>query len=114
MKGDAKVQFTAICDELYDLSESPAKCIAARTRVESLLEALYDCKVGKGESLKKIVVGVQQQLLNATWTSRHVEYLLSVIIRVRGIRVIDESTVKACWDMARIYGLNPFRSIMGD
>ncbi len=40
--------------------------------IEVLLEQLYDCPWSEGENLRRVVVLLQSQLLNAKWTDRHV------------------------------------------
>jgi hypothetical protein len=77
--------------------------------VEVLLEELYACKYGQGESLKRVVVAVQSQVNNARWDRKHVEFLRDVVRFLRVRYLVDEATVEACYEMMKARGLDPFR-----
>jgi hypothetical protein len=77
--------------------------------VEELLERLYDCPWGRGETLKRVVVAVQSQVGNARWARRHVEFVRDVIRFLRVRYLVDEAAVDACYGFMKQRGLDPFR-----
>jgi hypothetical protein len=82
--------------------------------VEALLEALYDCPWGKGESLKRVVVAIQSQVNNANWKRPHVAFLKEVLPYLRVRYVIDDGTVAECYAMIKRQGLDPFRGTVSE
>ena len=71
--------------------------------VEVLLEALYDCPWSEGENLRKVVVLIQSQLLNANWTDiresaavaqlNACSYVISVTVRYEKRASLDSRIV---------------------
>ncbi len=82
--------------------------------VEAILEELYDCPYGQGESLKRVVVAVQSQVNNARWDRRHVEFLRDVFCFLRVHYLLDETSVKTCYDFMRARGLDSFRGTISE
>lgn len=77
--------------------------------VEALLEELYACPYGQGESLKAVVVAVQSQVNNVRWDRRHIDFLRDVFRFLRVRYLVDEMSVKTCYDFMKARGLEPFR-----
>src|ERR1700722_8530604 len=74
--------FRRLCDAIYNelgrvsafmvddkVSDQGSEVVA---EIESLLEKLYSCPFGEGESLKRVVVAIQSQVNNAEWDNRHI------------------------------------------
>jgi hypothetical protein len=111
--------FRGICDDIFNeltkigafLNHGEVRDEGAEitVEVEALLEKLYACPYGQGESLKRVVVAVQSQLNNARWNESHVEFLKDVIRYLRVRYLVDDATVDASYDMMRARGLDPFR-----
>jgi hypothetical protein len=112
-------EFRKICDDIADelrridgfLVENSVsdEGLEVVVEIEALLEDLYDCSHGQGESLKRVVVAVQSQVNNAFWDRRHVEFLKDVVHFLRVRYLVDEATVEACYEMMKTRGLEPFR-----
>jgi len=83
-------------------------------QVDSLLEAMFDCPFGEGESLKSIVVAVQSQVNNVDWTTDIVEFLRSAMSFLRVRYVVNDQTVDEIYDMMRERNLDPFRGSVSD
>lgn len=96
---DAFVVQNELCDEGSEVV----------AEVEALLEVLYACPYGQGESLKRVVVAIQSQVNNARWDRRHVSFLRDVFRFLRVRYLVDEATVKTCYDFMKERGLDPFR-----
>lgn len=117
------VAFRRLSDDIYkeierigvffvadEVSEKGAEVVA---EIEVLLEQLYACPYGQGESLKRVVVAVQSQVNNAQWNRRHVEFLRDVVRYLRARYHVDEAAVDACYVMMKERGLDPFRGTVG-
>lgn len=81
--------------------------------IEELLERLYALRYGSGEFLKRVVVALQSQIINAIWETRHVEYLTEAMRYLRLRYVVDEETVSRCYEMMKAYELDPLRGTIG-
>jgi hypothetical protein len=79
--------------------------------IESLLEQLYECEWGEGESLKKIVVEVQSQVLQTQWDRRHVLLVARTSKTMRARYLIDDKLVAECHSWVEEVGLDPLRGI---
>jgi hypothetical protein len=77
--------------------------------IEILLERLYACPHGQGESLKRVIVAVQSQVNNAPWDKRHIDFLGDIVRFLRVRHLVDDAAVDACYDMIKARGLDPFR-----
>jgi hypothetical protein len=121
---DGPQEFREICQDLHAESQVVAKYLignmvaeegaGAVAEIQSLLERLYDCRFGQGESLKSIVVLLQSQLNNANWTSPHVDLLRLTDDLLRTRNVPDDQTVAEVGDLIEECGLNPFRGSVAD
>lgn len=80
--------------------------------VESLIEKLYDCPFGQGESLKKVVVTIQSQVNHVQWERRHAEFLTDVFTYLRPRRLINDGTVAECCDLIKAHKLDLFRGVL--
>ncbi len=121
---DGRAKFKRICDDLdaeiqvvesflvHDVIEEEASGTVAE--IQDLLERLYDCLFGEGESLKSVVVVIQSQLNNAKWTTKHVSFLRSAIKFLRVRRIVNDQTVAEIGAMIEEYGLDPFRGTVTD
>lgn len=89
-----------------EMSDEGAEVVA---EVEALLEELYACPYGQGEALKRIVVAVQSQVNNVRWDKRHIDFLRDVSRFLRVRYLVDETSVKTCYDYMKARGLEPFR-----
>ena len=111
--------FRRLCDDIFaelemingffindEVSDEGAEVVA---EVEALLEELYTCPHGQGESLKRVVVAVQSQVNNVRWERRHIEFLGDVVRFLRVRYLVNEATVETCYDMMKARGLDPFR-----
>lgn len=83
--------------------------LEAVIEIEFLLERLYDCKWGEGESLKRIAVMMKSQLSNAVWTEMHVKFLTEVLLQLRSRYLINDSVVNDCFELITEMGLAQFR-----
>ncbi len=117
--------FREICDELVNLSKSlddhlvenavVAEGMGILIQIDSLLEKLYDCEWGDGESLKKIVVTIQSQLNNVEWTGEHVRFAKVIFATIRARRVVNDDLAKECMEIVKEHGLDIFRgTVSGD
>lgn len=97
---------------VHDVIEEEASGTVAE--IQDLLERLYDCLFGEGESLKSVVVVIQSQLNNAKWTTKHVSFLRSAIKFLRVRRIVNDQTVAEIGAMIEEYGLDPFRGTVTD
>ena len=77
--------------------------------VDYLLEVLYEIAWGKNESLKKIVVLMQSQILNAIWTPAHLDFMKDAMSHIRRQYYIDDSVVGYCFELINTHALNAFR-----
>jgi hypothetical protein len=121
---DGRAKFRRICDDLdaeiqiikghvvEDIVGEEASGTVAE--IQELLERLYDCPFGEGESLKSAVVVLQSQLNNAKWTTKHVSLLESSINFLRVRRVVNDQTVAEIGEMIEECGLDPFRGTVMD
>ena len=111
--------FRRLCDDIFNelrridafiieekVSDEGAEVV---TEIEALLERLYDCGYGQGESLKRAVVAVQSQVNNARWDRRHVEFLREFVRYLRVRYLVDEAAVNVCYEIMKAQGLDPFR-----
>ncbi|HTU93568.1 MAG TPA: hypothetical protein VMF69_26040 [Gemmataceae bacterium] len=88
------------------VSDEGAEVVA---EIEALLEELYTCPHGQGESLKRVVVAVQSQVNNTVWDRRHIEFLRDLFFFLRVRYLVDEAAVDTCYDFMKARGLDPFR-----
>jgi hypothetical protein len=110
-----KIEFeiTRIKDFIHDglVTDEGLECIV---EIEVLLEKLYECPWGDGECLKKIVVTLQSQLLNAVWTEQHVKFLKDSIADLRVSYLVNEDLVRSIFGQIAANGLDPFRGTVSD
>ena len=83
-------------------------------QVDSLLETMFDCPFGEGESLKSVVVAIQSQVNNVDWTRDIVKFLRNVMSFLRVRYVVNDQTVDEIYDMMREQNLDPFRGSVSD
>ena len=77
--------------------------------VEHHLEKLYDCPWSEGENLRKVVVLLQSQLLNAKWTEKHAKFLREAIRLIRLSYVIDADLIEQIFNLVEEFDLDQFR-----
>jgi hypothetical protein len=82
--------------------------------IQDLLERVYDCPFGEGESLKSVVVAIQSQLNNAEWGEKHVAFLKAVSRYLRARWVITDHAVVDVGDMIEECCLDVFRGTVSD
>lgn len=82
--------------------------------IQALLETLYDCPFGEGESLKSVVVALQSQLDNVRWTKQHVDFLSAAIQHLCVRWVVNGQTAEEIDDMIEEFGLDVFRGTVSD
>lgn len=82
--------------------------------VEFLLEQLYDCPWSEGDNLKKVVVLLQSQLLNAKWTDKHARFLQEAIRILRLSYVINDDLVEQIFNLIDEFGLDQFRGTVSE
>jgi len=82
--------------------------------IQNLLETLYDCPFGEGESLKSVVVAIQSQLNNAAWSEQHLAFLRGAIQHLRVRPIVNDCTAQEIHDMIEEHGLDPFRGTVSD
>ena len=121
---DGRRDYKRCCDdldaEIRQLDEHVADGVVADeaagviAEIQALLERLYDCSFGEGESLKSVVVALQSQLNNAQWTERHVAFLQASIQHLRARWVVNDQTVDEIYAMIEEHGLDPFRGTVSD
>ena len=119
-------QFSQICeqvlDELDDLetadylvdgkvSDEGAGVVA---EIGNLLEQLFDCPFGQGESLKSVVVAIQSQTNNADWTPQIVAFLRDTMQFLRARYVVNDQTVDEVYQILNEHGLDRFRGSVSD
>ena len=114
--------FRKICDDLlatasrldeYVQDEVVAdEGLEVIVQIEHLLEVLFDCDWGEGESLQRIVVAIQSQVNNVRWTMTHVEFLKAILPMLRIRYLIDPPFVDECMDLIAEHGLDAFRGVM--
>ena len=80
--------------------------------IEHLLETLYDCPWQEGRKLKNVVMAIKSQVKNARWTAQHVGFLKHFVPFLRSRYLINEQTVRDCYDAIKTHGLDPFRGTM--
>ena len=124
MDEDGRLEFRRICNdldaEICALRASlvgetiPDEASGAMAEIQRLLELLYDCPFGEGESLKSAVVALQSQLNNAQWTVKHVDFLDAAIQHLRVRSVVNDQTVDAINKMITEIGLDVFRGTVSD
>ena len=121
---DGRDAYRRICDDLEAesrqldafvvdgvLSDEASGIVA---EIQNLLEALYDCPFGEGESLKMAVVSIQSQLNNAEWTRRHVNFLRAAIRHLRVRWIVNEQTAQEVNEMIQEHELDPFRGTISE
>jgi hypothetical protein len=96
-------------DEFVDNGIVTDEGLEVVVEVEHLLESLYDCPWGEGESLKRVIVAIQSQVANAVWTAKHVDFLKDVIARLRVRYLINADVVNDCYELIETHGLEEFR-----
>jgi len=100
-------------DYLVDgkVSDEGAGVIA---EIANLLENLFDCPFGEGESLKSVVVAIQSQTNNADWSGQVVGFLRDVMVFLRARYVVNDQTVDEVYEIVKEHGLDPFRGSVSD
>lgn len=82
--------------------------------IANLLEQLFDCPFGQGESLKSVVVAIQSQTNNADWTPEIVAFLRDTMQFLRARYVVNDQTVDEVYEILKEHGLDPFRGSVSD
>ena len=123
-QGSLYPEFRRLCDEIInELSqideffigdEVSDEGLEVVVEIEELLERLYSCPYGKGESLKRVVVAIQTQVNNAQWARRHVEFLKEVIRFMRVRFLVDEAAVDHCYELIKAHDLDEFRGTVSE
>jgi len=100
-------------DYLVDgkVSDEGAGVIA---EIANLLEKLFDCPFGEGESLKSVVAAIQSQTNNADWSRQIVDFLRDVMVFLRARYVVNDQTVDEVYEIVKEHGLDPFRGSVSD
>jgi hypothetical protein len=121
---DGRAKFKRICNDLdAEVSELRASLVnetvpdeasGVMAEIQRLLELLYDCPFGQGESLKSVVVALQSQLNNAQWTAKHVDFLHAAVQHLRVRSVVNDQTVDAMNELIKEHGLDVFRGTVCD
>ena len=121
---DSYPAFRRLCDDLLEELKAIDSFFVGDTvsdegagiviEVEELLERLYACPHGHGESLKKVVVALQSQVNNAQWDSRHVGFLRDAIKNLRVRYLVDDSAVDACYELMKVHHLDEFRGTISE
>lgn len=81
-------------------------------QVDELLERLYQCDWGEGESVKRVVVAIKSQLNNVRWTERHVGFLKDAAFKIRNRYLINDQFVEECLDLIEAHNLDLFRGVL--
>lgn len=121
---EGRHEFRRICDDIDEqvrqldahidqgvVSDDAAGVIA---EIHDLLDALYDCPFGDGESVKSVVVALQSQVNNIQWTDAHVGFLKAALQHLRVRWIVNDQTVREIDDMIEEFGLDPFRGTVSD
>lgn len=121
---DVRSEYRRICNDLdnevVDLRDAlvgdslPDEAAGTIAQVNDLLERLYDCPFGSGESLKAVVVAIQSQTNNIRWDARHVRFLDAVTQYLKARYVISDQTVNEVDQMIAEQGLDVFRGTVSD
>jgi len=82
--------------------------------ITNLLESLFDCPFGEGESLKSTVVAIQSQTNNADWSQEIVDFLREAMGFLQARYVVNEQTVDEVYEIMREHALDPFRGSVSD
>jgi hypothetical protein len=116
-------QLQRICQSLDEETEALGSLIIDDTlpeeesashiaEIQALLEKLYDCPFGHGESLKTIAVILQAQLNNVVWSPNHVRLIEQAVSVLKARKDIDEYTIDEVNDMIEERGLDQFRGVI--
>ncbi len=123
---EARQQFSQICQrmlcELADLEladyfrdgklvDEGAGPVA---EIGDLLERMFDCPFGDGESLKSAVVAIQSQVNNADWTDQTVRFLRDAMTFLSARYIVNDQTVDELYKIMEEHGLDPFRGSVSD
>lgn len=121
---DGRLKFRRLCDDLdaevrrlndYVVDgELADEACGLAAEIQNLLEHLYDCPFGEGESLKSVVVAIQSQLNNAHWTASHIAFLQDVTHYLRSQWIINDEKVREIGDSIEEHGLDVFRGTVSD
>jgi hypothetical protein len=123
---EERQQFSQICERvLQELDDLDAADYLADGKVSdegagvvaeigSLLEQLFDCPFGEGESLKSVVVAIQSQTNNADWTSEIVAFLRDTMQFLRARYLVNDQTVDEVYQILKEHGLDRFRGSVSD
>lgn len=123
---EARASFANICQqilcELEDLEQSDCLADGKVTeegagfvaQVDNLLESLFDCPFGQGESLKGVVVAIQSQTKNVDWTEDVVSFLREAMVFLRARYAVNDQTIDELYEIIKGHGLNPFRGTVSD
>jgi len=119
-------QFSQICEQVLDelegleaadylmdgkVSDEGAGVVA---EIANLLEQLFDCPFGDGESLKSVVVAIQSQTNNVDWTPEILAFLRDTMQFLRARYVVNDQTVDEVYEILKEHGLDPFRGSVSD
>lgn len=120
----ARRQYELLCEDVLEqlgdleghiedgvLADEASSGIA---EIQRLLEEMYDCPFGQGESLKSVVVALQSQVNNAEWSLVHVKFLRAAFEFLRRRWIIIGQTVAEIDDMIEEFGLDLFRGTVSD
>jgi hypothetical protein len=77
--------------------------------IEHHLETLYDCPWSEGENLRRVVVLLQSQLLNAKWTEKHAKFFREAIQLLRLSYVINADLIEQIFNLVEEFELDQFR-----
>lgn len=82
--------------------------------IATLLEAMFDCPFGEGESVKSVAVAIQSQTNNVEWTEQLTVFLRDVMKFLRARYVVNDQTVDEVYQMMNEHGLDQFRGAISD
>lgn len=102
---------SAGCVHDGEVSEEGAGSVV---EINRLLEQLFDCPFGDGESLKGVVVAIQSQTNNITWTENTVGFLQDVCEFLQARYLVNSQTVDEVYEIMKERGLDRFRGVVSD
>lgn len=121
---DSRREFKRICEDIIAEAMQlrmhlvggvlAEEATGVQAEIQHLLEKLYDCPFGEGESLKSIVVALQSQLNNTRWTAQHVAFLEAALQHLRMRWIINDQIVEEINDLIEEHELDVFRGTVSD